>query len=599
MEGVCSLCRVPDRGTTRTFPHVHCPDHGDQQGGSGLVCRACAEKWRCGQCGGGADLWYALSLELDTHGIPLVHPLRPDETPPPGTMRYNRFGDMADIQQRYVAFRFNSVVKQGKDPAQDSYLRDYAPPELLLIKTTGFAKAPDSMKQAVIDTFAPPKIAPRPVRVMSWNLQDLGGGPSRGPSRSSESIARIATVIAEVRPDICAILEVKLAGRRPSAPEKPAPPKMTRSRTNAMQLDAEYQARIQIYNKDWAAYQLKLLEWQKAATLGVAPGVVELGRILTALQAIDSAGSWTLLIDDKLHTVGEAYAFFYRADAVRATSWEVLSKWEWPTSGYRHPARVTFELFGRCSRPGLVVDTPFELDVIAFHAPAPDHGEDVFSALKRFADISWPRETVFAGDFNIDTEHGDPSHIKEYPDELDPYDTDFDDAFDQWADLAFNIRLDKAREAFEDMFGGKLTGALKTVFGTGLWLPGVDLDRTSLRTSIGPAKQEHWQDGQWRSTLAFQNAAYDKIMLLTPAGLDLRLLQAANGYAYPLFQRFLPVTLHKHFQTFASPNEGRDSLVVMPASGSVDVAVQSVLTAVKDVSDHVPVVLELEVHPRL
>lgn len=63
-------------------------------------------------------------------------------------------------------------------------------------------------------------LPPFDLRVQLWNLQDLGGGPSRGPRRSDATIAAIAEIIHRADADVTAIIEVHRSGHGVSSNPK-------------------------------------------------------------------------------------------------------------------------------------------------------------------------------------------------------------------------------------------------------------------------------------------------------------------------------------------------------------------------------------------
>ncbi|MBX7084433.1 MAG: hypothetical protein K1X88_34825 [Nannocystaceae bacterium] len=67
------------------------------------------------------------------------------------------------------------------------------------------------------------------IRALVWNIQDLGGGPSRGPKRPPEVKQAIARIIWQCRADVVALLELKKSGKQPAKPEMPVAAKATRN----------------------------------------------------------------------------------------------------------------------------------------------------------------------------------------------------------------------------------------------------------------------------------------------------------------------------------------------------------------------------------
>lgn len=576
------------------------------------LCKPCSRVWVCPTCNRKPWASYALTFALDDQGLPLVVDLDEHGNPPDGAMKVDPSLSTVEILDLYLTFRRAVLERQSVDERTDPFLERYGATH----DETGNVRSSsgDSQQTGIIDTFVMP--GPRPLRVVSWNLQDLGGGPSRGPRRSEKAIRRIARVIAELDPDICVLLEVKLAGRLPPKPKPPPEPRQTRN-TSKRELQQKIEERRQEYLKELAEWTKKYGDAEALKKQGTSPGEVEVGAIMAQLPL-----GYSCLLDPSMYTQTETYAFIYKTADIRPVSWGLIDKDKssgplyWPEMGYRSPARVTFELTGdRVGRRKGKIDENWLLDVIAFHAPSPTHGEKVLEAIEKFALIDWPRETVFAGDFNIDTEFGDIDHTEKYEalliDEIDnrvaraKKDEDLQKLWDEWCNdyeawrhLKFNETLDHHREAYERLFSD-IDGALKETFPEH-WVVGWDIERTSLRAKIDTAKQEHKEGGVWTSTLAFQNAAYDKIVLLTPKGCDPDLLHANHAFAYPLFERFLPTNMRSLFELKVIDDgviQRYREDVIDPGTGSSQAKLECVLGGVKELSDHVPVVLDLEIHP--
>lgn len=264
----------------------------------------------------------------------------------------------------------------------------------------------DSSGLGVTDTHnLPPR---RGLRIVSWNLQDLGGGPSRGPRRADHVIVRIATILTECNADIIAILEVKRRIYLPPKPVSPEPPPRTRGRDTTADVDAELQRRQ-------AEFVIKLQEWEAMRALAqqtdasAAPGILELDRIVAAMNGISGGNIYARMEPEKtlppeqVFTEGETYGFIYKRAAMIPVSFELMVRdgnggaLHWPEPGYRAPARARFQPH----------QWPNAVDVVAFHAPAPHHGEITHRAIQQFSRIRWTCDTVIAGDFNVDTEARD------------------------------------------------------------------------------------------------------------------------------------------------------------------------------------------------
>ena len=296
---------------------------------------------------------------------------------------------------------------------------------LLELSGSGPDSNPDSA--ATADTL---NTRNRGLRIMSWNLQDLGGGPSRGGQRDATAIEHIATILYECDPDLCVILEVKQRVWLPPAPVRPVAPYRTRNRTQQV-VNAEYQRRID-------EYPTKLLEWEAerdrrmaAAPRGQSPGALELGRIVERLNRMQGVSPYEFRCSD--FTEGEAYGFIFKTQSLTFIESELIAfnhrgeRLFWPKPGYRAPAKARF-------RPKDLVrqQWPNELHVIAFHAPAPNHGEITRQAILKFSQLAWEVNTVVAGDFNMDTETLDQDAGDEALDTLHSF---YDGPADFWVSI--------------------------------------------------------------------------------------------------------------------------------------------------------------------
>ncbi len=235
---------------------------------------------------------------------------------------------------------------------------------------------------------------PRVLRIMHWNLQDLGGGPSRGPARSDAVIARIAAVIAECAPDICVLLEVKL-GSFP--PRKPIEPRRAARRSARRAPDPEREAEERRrFEERWRQYQARLARYEEATEAyreavrqaeeeGTSLGRRELNRIAEQLDGY--------ALRHTEFTRGEAYGVLVFEERVRFLDGEILEVEEWPET-YRRPAILRFEAKERRTR------IP---PIVAFHAPAPGHGAAVHERVRALHTLE--EGHVLCADTNLDI-HG-------------------------------------------------------------------------------------------------------------------------------------------------------------------------------------------------
>jgi hypothetical protein len=241
------------------------------------------------------------------------------------------------------------------------------------------------------------------LRIMSWNLQDLGGGPSRSPKRTDKVIRDIAAIIEECDPDICVILEVKQQIWLPRKPisigrvvrTRLAKKRWAEEEDQRIDMEKRHQERIELWKK-----RKEEIEGVAAAMGTEPPGVLELKRIVSELKG------YRLSVSP--FTEREAYGFIYKEDVLEEPTGDLVNKDRedaelyWPEPGFRVPAKVTFSI-----RNSTKQQLPDKIDIIAFHAPAPRHGKITKAAVESFNKVAWARNTVVVGDFNLDTESSD------------------------------------------------------------------------------------------------------------------------------------------------------------------------------------------------
>lgn len=191
------------------------------------------------------------------------------------------------------------------------------------------------------------KPSPHRLRIMSWNIQDLGGG-FKG-IRSDAVIDAIAKVIHGCNVDICVVLEVlKKKG-------------FTRKKKSGGRKKKKAEKKV-----------------EKIVVESV-PGLGEIKRILAALEKLD--GKWTYATHPKEECTGsdsETYALIYKVnDGIEITDVDYVMKDQngkdlgFPTPRHRRPMRAV----ARFSKGYGVKGTPWCLPIVAFHAPAQKTGD--------------------------------------------------------------------------------------------------------------------------------------------------------------------------------------------------------------------------------
>lgn len=252
----------------------------------------------------------------------------------------------------------------------------------------------------------------RALRAMCWNLQDLGGGPSRGIERPDEVIERIASIINACASDIIVILEGKATLSEPKAPKFLARTISTR-KVNAKDFDPVRKERDEERKID---YQLDLANFNaRVAALGSEwPGRAELDRIAKRLTG-------DYLRVDSENTKQEFYSMFYRRGLFASAPPKVTlfpADKDW-SKEYRKAAIFTCQL----AKPLFGTSTIFEFDVIAFHAPAPSHGEAAAEQVDKLQRLYYQqpnaRFLIFAADTNVDTEAVNEAKREKAEDALD------------------------------------------------------------------------------------------------------------------------------------------------------------------------------------
>lgn len=236
---------------------------------------------------------------------------------------------------------------------------------------------------------------PRPLRIMLWNLQDLGGGPSRGPDRGEEVLERIARVI-DAYADVAIILEVKHAYRPPRPPEPTVArtflaraAKKASAQQQAAVVEAEVKEQRDRYEKNLAEYEARV---DLLCALGKkAPGLAQLARVLAYLNLADD--TWAMQASEA--TEGEGYAFLFRGGlGLRVDEVALIAVPALTERGFRLPCRARLRAQG-C-----------DLTLVAFHAPSPAHGQatvEAVNAVSQAVSEVVADDLLFASDTNLNT----------------------------------------------------------------------------------------------------------------------------------------------------------------------------------------------------
>lgn len=218
------------------------------------------------------------------------------------------------------------------------------------------------------------------LRLQLWNIQDLGGGPSRGPVRPEPAIKSIARVIHAGDADITTIIEVHRLHRVFPSKKKKAK-KVT-------------------------------VDPKKKDHLGFSE-VLRIVDELNAMAGETAYGMYPSLADvkaqadpAKFYTHNESYAFIYRVNRVSPRAFNFIEGFKG-----RAPGRATF-LIGKA-----------QIDLIAHHPPAENarpararlRRDDFKHLLSVFAGERKPGNTLvfYLADTNIDT-RGSLSENVEY-----------------------------------------------------------------------------------------------------------------------------------------------------------------------------------------
>jgi hypothetical protein len=264
---------------------------------------------------------------------------------------------------------------------------------------------------------------PRELRIMSWNIQDLGGG-FKG-LRSKEVLKAIAQIIHGVSPDICVVIEVL---RNKSIPKK------RKSGTG----------RRRKRKRKTTVPKVDLTASTRSQPPHGIPGLGEIEEIVKHLNAI--GGTWAYVTHPKFECTGgaspgsETYAFIYKneggiaIDEIEYVNCDVKGEpLAFPTARHRRPMRAIAKLSGRYA-PGGSTEA-WQLPIVAFHSPAQHDGTGTdptpMTALENLAKMSlfppdhkcWKSdedfpakrfsEFVLASDLNINFEYSEQGNEKQ------------------------------------------------------------------------------------------------------------------------------------------------------------------------------------------
>lgn len=489
------------------------------------------------------------------------------------------------------------------------------------------------------------------IRILHWNVQDLGGGPSRGPERPGWVLDRIASIIYECDPDVVVILEVKRLGPRPKRPKRRA--RFLRVLRNR-KIVTIVNRQIKDYKKRLERYKLAIKRYDEASKAGIFFGFRQLDEILERLNANGSKRCAYVDYPVNRFTNGESYGILVRDGLFSSTTFEIVPG-EWPNADCRAPgyAKLTFQV-------GLVQR---DLHVVAFHAPAPSHGEVTFDAVEKIAGLNL-EEFVFASDTNLSTdaakrEHADRAmgsyhkalavgglthentdvqlrfaatfsgaFVKEgtrY--ELDACQVECSGTFvrEDWTNYGETQKTATYQGSFTgilsstDSKGRKFDWPVTAVIFVGRFTfkplnkasqnffralsdargsfhhepslgSGEYTGATSLRRKVSAAPRP--VKVKYANTEVFNANAYDKLEYVCRDHCNFWELAK---YVYPLFERCLPpVLLKKHF---TAPWIDRDDVLLQieTEAQNAPATLQKALDATNQVSDHVPLILDLAI----
>ncbi len=473
------------------------------------------------------------------------------------------------------------------------------------------------------------------IRIVSWNIQELGGRLAKPTRRHQTVIDAIAEVLVRIDPDICAVLEV--IEKRKSIPRQ----KKSRVRTHARFSTAAERRKRREKKAAYAAADGASKRAKKIAALaeedsddeafadgsgsggggsasggGAIPnehtGLREINRIVAAMnaKAADSGISWKYypplpapgMDIDNGYTVGETYAFIYKDceditlvdDSVGYT---VLDKddraIEFPTRAYRKPMQAIFEFSKLLAKPG---GYNWRLPIVAFHAPGPSRKKtkERLEAIKKLTQIAilhdstYP-EVVLACDLNVDSDAAEEYLWREA-----------NALFDEVERI---LSVEARLLGWANMDPGRTSLRRSEVVWSGERYGAGDGGIVSETGSPISAKQSSSVAPSAPATTSFEfaNRSFDRLMLLSrtdegSSGTGLArncVIQVTETEVFPLVAAVAPPSFLDSFPErpswVRSPLDCAARLYRDPA----DVTQLEVILAANMLSDHMPLVMEL------
>lgn len=215
-----------------------------------------------------------------------------------------------------------------------------------------------------------------PIRLLAWNLEELGGGTSEPMVRESVLIDAYAKLITGLDLDVVVLLDVRW-GRKYQIAQ------------GTLDDGSPY-----LYYEDAKEHT----------------GPAELDRIVEAVGKADAAGGWTLLVpkgdDGVIYDHGSTVGILYKTqDGLAVADQGLAQAWDEPVAGIGGLlAWVTFDVPGTDGSEPWQVSVAAPLNVMADHPlPAPDEAEE--DAGPELTDLpegyvlalSWSREASVQG----------------------------------------------------------------------------------------------------------------------------------------------------------------------------------------------------------
>lgn len=217
------------------------------------------------------------------------------------------------------------------------------------------------------------------LRLMSWNIQDLGAG-FKG-KRSDEVLLAIAQIIDKISPDVCAVIEVlkKKHGVKNKIDAK-------KLRKNPWLKNKTVRV---TRKKKKTAPKSTSATTATTSTVASDPGIDEMKKIMVQLNKI-SKTTWSLGLHPKTEYTGngsETYAYIYKDNGNITLDTSTVMYVEkdsddnaisFPDTNKRRPMQAVFTFKdGLGSIKGKKADkNSWKLPFIAFHAPAQHTGDN-------------------------------------------------------------------------------------------------------------------------------------------------------------------------------------------------------------------------------